>query len=73
MIMFKIIFTFLFFFTIPLSLYADQNDNRLNYLFDKLAVAEEEKEINKILIKFGKFGMKLMILKQLETLKLVSK
>ena len=73
MIMFKIIFTFLFFFTISLSLYADQNDNRLNYLFDKLAVAEEEKEINKILIKFGKFGMKLMILKQLGSLKLVFK
>ena len=48
MIMFKFIFTFLFFFTISLSLYADQNDKRLNYLFDKLAVAEEEKEINKI-------------------------
>ena len=48
MIMFKIIFTFLFFFTIPLSLYADQHDKRLNYLFDKLVIAEEEKEINKI-------------------------
>ena len=48
MIMFKFIFTFLFFFTISLSLYADQNDKRLNYLFDKLAIAEEEKEINKI-------------------------
>jgi len=48
MIMFKIIFTSLFFFTIPLSLYADQNDKRLNYLFDKLAIAEEEKDINKI-------------------------
>jgi len=48
MIMFKIIFTFLFFFTIPLSLYADQNDKRLNYLFDKLVIAEGEKEINKI-------------------------
>ena len=48
MIMYKIIFTLLLFLTISSSLYADQNDKRLNYLFDKLVVAEEEKEINKI-------------------------
>ena len=48
MIMFKFILTTLFLLTISPSLYADQNDKRLNYLIDKLAVAEEEKEINKI-------------------------
>ncbi|MBD1147482.1 tetratricopeptide repeat protein [Pelagibacterales bacterium SAG-MED31] len=48
MTMYKIIFTYLFFLTISSFLYADQNDKRLNYLFDKLVVAEEEKEINKI-------------------------
>ena len=53
MIMFKIIFTFLLLFTIPLSLYADQNDKRLNYLFDKLAIAEEEKETNESSLKLN--------------------
>ena len=48
MIMFKFILTILFLLTISSSLYADQNDKRLNYLFDKLVVAKEEKEINKI-------------------------
>ena len=48
MSMYKIIPTLLFFLTISSFLYADQNDKRLNYLFDKLVVAEEEKEINKI-------------------------
>ena len=48
MIMYKIIFTLLLFLIISSSLYADQNDKRLNYLFDKLVVAKEEKEINKI-------------------------
>ncbi len=46
--MFKFILTILFLLTISSSLYADQNDKRLNYLFDKLVVAKEEKEINKI-------------------------
>ena len=48
MSMYKIIPTLLLFLTISSFLYADQNDKRLNYLFDKLLVAEEEKEINKI-------------------------
>ena len=48
MIMFKFILTILFLLTISSSLYADQNDKRLNYLFDKLVVAKEEKEINQI-------------------------
>ena len=47
-IMFKFTLTILFLLTISSSLYADQKDKRLNYLFDKLVVAKEEKEINKI-------------------------
>ena len=46
--MHKIIFTFIFFTIIPLQLLADQNDNRLNYLFDKLVIEEDEQAINKI-------------------------
>ena len=48
MSMYKIIPILLLFLTISSFLYADQNDKRLNNLFDKLVVAEEEKEINKI-------------------------
>ena len=47
-IMYKIIITFVFFITIPFQVLADQNDKRLNYLFDKLVIEEDEQAINKI-------------------------
>jgi|TARA_Y100000389_G_scaffold81876_1_gene78468 tetratricopeptide (TPR) repeat protein len=46
--MYKIIITFIFFIIIPLQVLADQNDDRLNYLFDKLVIEEDEQAINKI-------------------------
>ena len=46
--MYKIIITFVFFIIIPFQVLADQNDKRLNYLFDKLIVEEDEQVINKI-------------------------
>ena len=46
--MYKLIITFIFFIIIPTQLFADQNDKRLNYLFDKLVIAKEEKEIHKL-------------------------
>ena len=33
---------------LPFQLYADQNDKRLNYLFDKLNVTEDQQEIEKL-------------------------
>ena len=46
--MYKIIITFIFFIIIPFQVLADQNDDRLNYLFDKLVIEEDEQVINKI-------------------------
>ena len=46
--MYKLIITFIFFIIIPIQLFADQNDKRLNYLFDKLVIAKEEQEIHKL-------------------------
>ena len=46
--MFKVLVTAIFFFILPLQLLADQNDKRLNYLFEKLIIAENDNEINKI-------------------------
>ena len=46
--MYKLIITFIFFIITPIQLFADQNDKRLNYLFDKLVIAKEEQEINKL-------------------------
>ena len=46
--MYKIIITFVFFIIIPFQVLADQNDKRLNYLFDKLVIEEDEQVINKI-------------------------
>jgi len=52
--MFKF-FIFLSFLTIlPIELYADQNDKRLNYLFDKLTITEDQQEINKLINKIWK-------------------
>ncbi len=47
-IMFKVLVTAIFFIILPLQLLADQNDKRLNYLFEKLIIAENDNEINKI-------------------------
>ena len=42
-------FLYLFFFTfITAQLFADQNDKRLNILFDKLIVTENQQEIRKL-------------------------
>ena len=46
--MYKLIITFIFFIITPIQLFADQNDKRLNYLFDKLVIAKEEQEIHKL-------------------------
>ena len=46
--MFKVLVTAIFFIILPLQLLADQNDKRLNYLFEKLIIAENDNEINKI-------------------------
>ena len=46
--MYKLIIPFIFFIITPIQLFADQNDKRLNYLFDKLVIAKEEQEINKL-------------------------
>ncbi len=47
-IMFRVLVTAIFFIILPLQLLADQNDKRLNYLFEKLIIAENDNEINKI-------------------------
>ena len=46
--MFRVLVTAIFFIILPLQLLADQNDKRLNYLFEKLIIAENDNEINKI-------------------------
>ena len=49
MIMFRhIIFILIFILTVSLKIYADQNDQRLDYLFDKLIVTEDQLEIEKL-------------------------
>jgi len=35
----------IFILTVPLKTYADQNDQRLDYLFDKLAITKDQQEI----------------------------
>ena len=46
--MYKLIGVVFFICLSTFQLLADQNDKRLNYLFNKLVVAENEQEINKI-------------------------
>ena len=46
--MYKLIGVIFFVCLSTFQLLADQNDKRLNYLFNKLVVAENEQEINKI-------------------------
>ena len=48
MIMFRQIILFLFFIFLSSQSFADQNDKRLNRLFDKLIVAEDQLEIEKL-------------------------
>jgi len=47
-IMFKVLVTAIFIIILPLKSFADQTDKRLNYLFEKLIIAENDIEINKI-------------------------
>ena len=46
--MFKVLVTAIFIIILPLNSFADQTDKRLNYLFEKLIIAENDIEINKI-------------------------
>ena len=46
--MYKLIGVVLFLCICTFQLLADQSDKRLNYLFNKLVVAENEQEINKV-------------------------
>tara|TARA_B100000965_G_C19361184_1_gene656081 strand:+ start:135 stop:680 length:546 start_codon:yes stop_codon:yes gene_type:complete len=46
--MFKVLVTAIFFIILPLKSFADQTDKRLNYLFEKLIIAENDNEINNI-------------------------
>tara|TARA_B100002051_G_C16571954_1_gene553071 strand:- start:318 stop:863 length:546 start_codon:yes stop_codon:yes gene_type:complete len=46
--MFKVLVTAIFIIILPLKSFADQTDKRLNYLFEKLIIAENDIEINKI-------------------------
>ena len=48
MIMFRQIILFLFFIFLSSQSFADQNDKRLNRLFDKLIVTEDQLEIEKL-------------------------
>ena len=48
MIMFRHIILFLFFIFLSAKSFADQNDKRLNRLFDKLIVTEDQLEIEKL-------------------------
>ena len=45
---FKFIFYIIFFIVLPVKLYADQNDKRLNYLFDELVSTENQQAISKL-------------------------
>ena len=58
--MIRFLITTIFFIIIPFQLSADQNDKRLNYLFDKLIIAKDEQEIGKITnqILFGTAAMR---------------
>ena len=46
--MFKVLVTAILIIILPLKSFADQTDKRLNYLFEKLIIAENDIEINKI-------------------------
>ena len=48
MIMFRQIILFLFFIFLSSQSFSDQNDKRLNHLFDKLIVTEDQLEIEKL-------------------------